>query len=289
MGTSASPAGVEPLEPLEPAKPLIRRVHHNIPAGVWYALAAFGVALLVVVVQLVLYLRRAEPRDLRVIVERELTSNTLRPGERVVRTVPVFRRSGVDYFRQTRGLLVLTDRRLVYLGAAPRDITGASDAPPTFDQREFRIDTLTRLEPSFALLGFARALRVDTPDESVNLGIPSGSWQKALLMRQAFDGRHKKLYGIGQWAARVRGARAQLQKELQEYRRQPVYHVVRPGDAISSIASWYETTPEKIAELNGIVGNKIKVGQKLVIRSGSSTPPQSDTTTPAQSPSPTRR
>lgn len=272
MATSATSVGVEQEpggEPKKPRRPLLRRSPHNIPAAVWYTLAAFGFALVVIFVQLMLHLARKEPRDARVIVERELTLNTLRPGERVVRTVPVFRRSGVDYFRLTRGLLILTDKRLIYLGAPPRDITGASDGPPTFDQREFRIDTLTRLEPSFALLGFARALRIETPDGSVNLGIPSGSWQKALLMRQAWDGRHRKLYALGVWAKKVRDARAELQKELDAYRKQPVYHVVRPGDAISSIASWYETSPEKIQELNGIVGNKIKVGQRLLIRSGS--------------------
>lgn len=268
MATSATPAGVDQGAP-KPRRPLLRRAHHNIPAGVWYTLAAFGLALLVVAVQLVLYLRRHEPRDARAQVERELRMNTLRPGERVVRMVPVFRRSGVDYFRQTRGLLVLTDRRLVYLGAPPRDITGASDAPPTFDQREFRIDTLVHLQPSRALLGFARALRVETPDGSVNLGVPSGSWPQAQLMREAWAARHRKLVAIGAWAKKVREARGSLQKQLEAYRRQPVYHVVRPGDAISSIASWYETTPEKIAELNGIVRNKIKVGQKLLIRSGS--------------------
>ena len=56
--------------------------------------------------------------------------------------------------------------------------------------------------------------------------------------------------------------------ELAEYKKQPVYHIVRAGDAISSIADWYETTPQEIAQLNGIVGNKIKVGQRLLIRSG---------------------
>jgi hypothetical protein len=268
MATSASPAGVEQLKPPDDRGPLLRRVRPNIPAAVWYTLAAFGFAILVVLVQIALYVRRSEPRDARAIVERELRSNTLQPGERVVRTVPVFRRNGTDYFRQTRGLLVLTDRRLIYLGAPPRDITGASDGPPTFDQREFRIDTLVRLEPSFAMLGFARAIRVESPDGDVNLGIPSGAWQKAQLMRQAWDVRHKRLNAIGVWAQHVRDARAQLQRQLEEYRRQPVYHVVRAGDAVSSIASWYETSPDKIRELNGIVGNKIKVGQKLLIRSG---------------------
>ena len=88
-------------------------------------------------------------------------------------------------------------------------------------------------------------------------------------MRAAWDAWHRREYALGVWVKRVRDARAQLQRDLQAYRRQPVYHVVRPGDAISSIASWYETSPEKIQELNGITGNKIKVGQKLLIHPGS--------------------
>jgi hypothetical protein len=248
--------------------PLIRRPGRRVPAALWYALVAFGVAFLVFVAQLLLYSRRSEPRDARAIVERELRENTLQPGERVIRSVPVFRRTGVDYFRQTRGVLVLTDRRMIYLGAPPRDITGASDAPPAFDQREFRIDTLVRVRPSFALLGFSRALEIDAPGESVTLGIPSGSWPTAQLVRQAWDVRHRKLQALGVWGAKVRDARAQLRKELETYRKQPVYHVVRPGDALSSIASWYETSPEKIQELNALPTNKIKVGQRLLIRSG---------------------
>jgi len=241
-----------------------------VPVAVWYSLAIFGFALLVVLVQLALYTRRREPRDARAIVERELTMNTLAKGERVLRSVPVFRRTGVDYFRRTRGLLVLTDRRLIYLGAPPRDITGASDAAPTFEQREFPIDTLVRVRGSFALLGFARALKVESPEGELKLGIAGGAWPQAQMMRAAWTARHQTLRSIGAWAQRVRDARGQLTKQLEEYRRQPVYHVVRPGDAISSIASWYETSPEKIRELNAIEGNKIKVGQRLLIRSGSS-------------------
>lgn len=272
MSTSASSVGLEPGRESERGKsrnPLLRVSRRNIPHAVWYTLAALGFAVLVVLVQAALYTRRREPRDARAIVERELTTNTLQAAERVIRTVPVFRRTGADYFRQTRGLLVLTDRRLVYLGAPPRDITGASDAPPTFDQRDFRIDTLVKLERSFALLGFSRALRIETPETSLNLGVQSGSWQKAQLMRVAWEARHRRLEDIGVWAKKVRDARAHLGKILEEYRRQPVYHVVRPGDAISSIASWYETSEDKVRELNGISGNTIKVGQRLLIRSGS--------------------
>lgn len=268
MATSASSVDVtHPGEP-SPRRPLLRRARHSIPTGVWYALGIFGFAFLVVALQLVLHVFRTEPRNARAIVERELRVNTLQPGERVIRSVPVFRRNAVDYFRQTRGLLVLTDRRLVYLGAPPRDITGSSDAPPTFDEREFRIDTLTRIEPSFAVLGFTHALKVEAPEGTIKLGVPGDAWANARMLREAWSARHRKLEGLGEWAKRVRGARVEIQRMVADYRKQPVYHVVRPGDALGSIADWYQVAPDTIRKLNGIVGNKIKVGQRLLIRNG---------------------
>lgn len=273
MATTASSAGaIDPGEPngAAPApRPLLRRVQHRVPKGVWYGFAAVGFAVLVVLLQVALYMRRAEPRDARAIVRRELATNTLRPGERVIRTVPVYRRAAVDYFRATRGLLVLTDKRLVYLGAPPRDITGASDAPPAFDQREFRLDTAVVIDGSFAILGFSRALDIEAPVNGLKLGVRSDGWAEAKALQRDWAERHQQLRAIGAWGARVRQARGELARVLADYRRQPVYHVVRPGDAISSIASWYEVPADSIARLNGIVGNRIKVGQRLLIRNGS--------------------
>jgi hypothetical protein len=270
MATTASSANEVPDEPSAPPSPFLRRVHRRVPNGVWYTLAALGFAVIVVLLQLAFYMRRAEPRDARAIVEREFRANVLEPGERLVRSVPVYRRNGADYYRQTRGLLALTDRRLVYLGAPPRDITGSSDAPPTFDQRVFRIDTLTDINASFAVLGFSRALVVESPTDDIKVGIPSGQWPKAKLLQQAWAAQHRKLATIGIWGEKVRRARTELKQQLDEYRKQPVYHVVRPGDAISAIASWYETSIDSIAQLNGIVNNRIRVGQRLLIRKGAS-------------------
>jgi hypothetical protein len=270
MTTPASTTGAEPLIP---RRPLLRRPHRTIPPGVWYALAALGIALLIVLGELMLHVRESAPRDQIAVVERELKLNTLRPGERVLRSVPVFRRTSVDYLRQTRGLLVLTDHRLIYLGAPPRDITGASDGPPTFDMMEFRIDTLVHIEPSFAMLGFAHALRIDSPrrvgtDDDLTLGVPGANWRGAELLRLAWAGRQQKLAAIGAWGARVRAARADVQKMLARYRAEPIYHVVRPGDAVGSIADWYQTSPDSIRALNHLNGNTIKVGQRLLIRAG---------------------
>ena len=252
------------------AAPTIRaRPRRTIPTGVWYALAALGCALIIVLVQVVVYTSRSEPRDARAIVERELMMNTLQPGERVLRSVPVTRRSGAEYFRRTRGLLVLTDRRLVYLGAPPRDITGPADPAPMFDQREFPIDTLVVMARAYPMLGFARGLSVASPYGSLSVAVPASAWDRAQALRKDWDARHTTLGTIGVWAQRVRDARKSLEVILSEYRKSPVYHVVRPGDAISSIAAWYEVTPDDIRQRNAIEGNKIKVGQKLLIREGS--------------------
>ena len=77
----------------------------------------------------------------RTIAERELQLNTLQPGERVLRMVSVFKRPAISYFRATRGLLVLTNQRLLYLGLEPRDLLAAPDLPPTFEERDFPVDT----------------------------------------------------------------------------------------------------------------------------------------------------
>src|SRR5688572_26509263 len=124
---------------------LLRRARRHVPQWAWFTMVALAFALVIIGVQLAFFLGSTDPRDSRVIVDRELRMNTLRQGESVVRAVPVFRRSAVDYFRATRGTVVLTPNRLVYLGAPPRDISGASGSAPTFDQREFPIDTLIKV------------------------------------------------------------------------------------------------------------------------------------------------
>ena len=46
----------------------------------------------------------------------------------------------------------------------------------------------------------------------------------------------------------------------------PSVYRVRPGDNLSTIARRYDTTPERLRELNGLRSSKILVGQRLKIR-----------------------
>ncbi len=63
-------------------------------------------------------------------------------------------------------------------------------------------------------------------------------------------------------------------------------YVVRPGNTLFSIARWHGTTVSALKAVNGLAGNTIYAGQRLVIPSESSvpgSPPQTPAPTPAPS------
>src|SRR5207249_3353958 len=179
---------------------------------------------------------RTEPRDARAIAERELEVNTLAPGEQVYRIVSVFRRPAIDYFRATRGLLVLTNRRLLYLGLQPRDLLASPDMPPTFEERDFPIDTLVQLSAGRTLLGFARAININTPNGTLKLGIPSKAWPSASVMIVAMDARHAKAVAEGVRQRQLRALADSERRAAEARRRQPQFYTVRRGDALANIA-----------------------------------------------------
>jgi hypothetical protein len=228
-----------------------------------------ALVLAVVLVQFAIHAFRTEPRDSTGITERELRLNALVPNEHVYRMVPVFQRPVLDYFRATRGLLVLTNHRLLYLGLQPRDLLAGSDAPPTFEQRDFPIDTLVRLRSGRTLFGLAKAIVIDTPQGQFSFGVPGASWPKANMLLHAVQARHDKLYAEGARQKQLRLLAAAERKAAEVEARKPQYYTVKRGDALSTIASQWNTTPDKIREWNHIPGNTIKVGQTLLVRPAS--------------------
>ena len=219
-----------------------------------------------IVVQLIVHMARTDPRDSRAIAERELRVNTLQPGERVFRMVSVFKRPVIDYFRATRGLLVLTNQRLLYLGLEPRDLLAAPDLPPTFEERDFPIDTLVRVSAGRTFFGIAKAVVISTPNERLKLGVPSSAWPQADLIIVGMNVRHDR--AVAQSAQqRAMLARAEAQRrEAEAARRKAKFYTVKRGDALGSIATIWNTTPEKLQAWNKLPTNKIRVGQVLLVR-----------------------
>jgi LysM repeat protein len=58
---------------------------------------------------------------------------------------------------------------------------------------------------------------------------------------------------------RLRTAVAALIKE-------PIYYKVKRGDALFSIARKFETTPEQIQQWNQLQGDRVKIGQRLLVK-----------------------
>ena len=203
---------------------------------------------------------RTEPRNATMLVTRELANGMLDEGEHPLRTVSVIRRSAADYFRATRGMLVLTERRLIYVGLTPRDILDPGDELPTFEQLSLTTDTTIALSTGRMLIGNLPALVISTPYDRTVLGVKEG-WPGALQLLTEVRARQEALRAD---AVRQRRAR----EEAEAAARRPVYHVIRRGEALEVIARRYNLTIERLRELNGLTGNRVRAGDSLLVKPG---------------------
>jgi hypothetical protein len=266
MGSSipANPPFDSPERPARP-RPRIKRKRRMQPS-VRYSLIFGALVAVAIMIQFAVHMARTDPRDSRAIAERELQLNVLEPGEQIIRAVSVFKRPAISYFRATRGLLVLTNRRLLYLGLEPRDLLAAPDLPPTFEQREFAIDTLMRVTSGRTFFGIAKAVVITTPYETLKLGVPSGAWPQADIMIVAMKVRRDKALALSAQQEDYL-LKAEMQRQArEEARRKAKYYTVKRGDALGSIATIWNTTPEKLREWNKLPDNRIRVGQTLLVK-----------------------
>jgi hypothetical protein len=247
-------------------RPRIRRRKKRMRPGMRYSLLVGALLAVAIVVQFAVHTARTDPRDMRAIAERELELNTLEPGEHVIRSVSVFKRPAINYFRATRGLLVLTNKRLLYLGLEPRDLLAAPDLPPTFEQREFPVNASLEVSAGRTFFGIAKAVVIKTPNETLRLGVPADAWPRADLMIVSMGVRHDRALALNK-ELRKELAEAEAQRQrVEASRRKPKFHTVRRGDALGSIATMWNTTPDKLRTWNKLPDNKIRVGQVLMVR-----------------------
>jgi hypothetical protein len=264
------PAPTETQEHVVPSAAIRRRRprhgRRRLHPWVRYFLPFLVLAVVLLGVQIAIHAFRTDPRDALALTQRELQLTVLRPGERVYGVVPAHHRSAVNYLRATRGILVLTDQRMVFLGLVPRDLVASPDAPAAFEQRDYPIDTLVRIHRTYAPLSLARALEIDTPRGDQKLAVPRSAWGRAVALKRVFDWQHETLFEEGRRQGSLRTTVAGAQRAATVERKRPWYHLIRRGEALSSIASLYDTTPEQLRSLNNIVGDRIRAGQRLMVK-----------------------
>ena len=241
--------------------PVIRkygRLGRHTPALIAGALVVV-VPLLVLIGTVTLHNIRTQPRNAISLVGREIRQGVLRPGEPVLHSIPVYQRSASDYFRRTIGELVMTGERVVYVGLVPRDVFAAGADPDVFERAAFATDTMTSLRATRAVLGTAPAVAIERDDDRVVLAVPRESWGAAEAMIAAVADR--------QSAERAEAERIEAERlAAEEAAKRPIYHTVVAGEALSTIATRYGITVERVQELNGMTDTKIRIGQQLLVK-----------------------
>jgi hypothetical protein len=253
-----------------------RRRRGAYPIWLKYLSWCVGLAILVTAAQIAVHAVRSDPRDALVFAERELQLSVLRQNEKVLATVSVWQRPAIDYFRPTRGVLVVTDApgdsanpvggRLIYLGLQPRDPLSRPDAPPTFDEREWPLDTAVVVTPTRTLFFLSRAISIAAPHEKLTVGVPSPASGNADALLRAVGKKYGLLRAVGWQRREARRARDRDRQMASQQGRREWFHTVRRGEALASVARLFNTTPDEIRTLNGITGDKIKIGQRLKVK-----------------------
>lgn len=264
--STATPAG--PAVPVRAMKPSRKRRNgRRLHPWVRYPLWLGAVMAVIVASQLALHMARSEPRNARALTDRELRLTVLEPGEQVRQAVSVFSRSPLHYYRASRGVLVLTDRRLVYLSLMPRDIVSTPDAPPAFEQRDFPIDTLTRVRSGRTFFQLARGLVIDAPGGAVTLAVPENAWDNADSLRRILGWEHAGIIAEARRRNDLQRAVLAAREAAARDAKKARYHVVQGGEALASIASLYGTTPEQLGAMNQLgASTRIKAGQRLLVK-----------------------
>ncbi|MDB4917768.1 MAG: hypothetical protein JWM95_5412 [Gemmatimonadetes bacterium] len=259
-----------------------RRSRGRYPIWLKYLGWIVGLAVFVTATQIAYHAIRSDPRDARVFAERQLRLSALRPDEKVVAEVSVFQRPAIDYFRATRGLLVLTEApgdsanpiggRLLYLGLQPRDPLSPEGAPPTFDERDWRLDTAVTVTPTRVFFFLSRAVRVASGREHITVGVPTPASSDADALLAALEARYAKIRAVGWQRREERRARDRAKQTAVHEGRREWYHTVRRGEALSSVARLFHTTEDEIRRLNGLTGDRIRLGQSLRVKGWTKTP-----------------
>ena len=250
IATGAAPA------PRQPRGPFWRWLGRTILRV--FAWMIGGVILLV----LIAYLLHADSTPAEVVhdrVMRQVRLVTLEPGEEVRLTVDAYHRSPWDYFQKTRGVLVLTDRRVVFVGAPPREILAPRDEPQPFVQRPFPLDTTTAIHFGSVYLGTATGIALRHRQRTQIVAVAP---EHRELLRGIADTMRLRA------AATRELARMRREAELaaQAAARAPRFHIVTQGEALSTIATRFNTTPEQLMAWNGLPSPRIRVGQRLMVK-----------------------
>ena len=181
----------------------------------------------------------------------------LEPGEQVLARVYVSQRNWWDNYRESFGVLAATDHRLLFVGAPPAPwVRRDADGPPELRAHSFPYDVPFTASTRRLLLGLVPGVVVRTTGGDVPFLVPRGERQHARDIARVVDQA---------LAASTAASAREQASSVAPPPPAPVYgaHVVRPGEAVTTIARRYRTTPDVVRQLNRLTSDRIRIGQRL--------------------------
>lgn len=206
-----------------------------------------------------LWQRHLDPVAARSTLTRELSTYALDPGEKVLASAFLYWRSPLSYFRSTHAVLASTDRRLLLLTLTPPDplTREAETTLPTI--RDLPKDTTVRIDTGRVMFGLSRGVTVRARDVRERWAARPDQWSHVQAVISDLSVVQRRMHEDAEAIRLARLAAA-------ESARQPIWHIVRRGEALETIAARYGTTPERLRALNSMANDRIRSGDSLLIK-----------------------
>ena len=195
-------------------------------------------------------------RAARDAARREVTAQ-LHADERVVARVFASQRRWTDMWRESFGILVATDRRVLYVGSPPTPLLRPrEDGPSELLVESFPYDAAFTLEPRSLFRGLVRGLQLRTPTGLANFVVDDGEWREAMAVSRASgEARLAVTRDLEQLSNTDRSSAPQAT----EY----VPYVVQRGETLTGLARRFGTSPAVLRQLNQLRSDDIRAGQRL--------------------------
>lgn len=192
--------------------------------------------------------------------DREISSGMLRYGEKVERKAKVFQRRASEYYRGANGILYATSERIIFVGVAPPSNTRSDDSPDVIITSEFPNDTVLSMKLRRVYLLSSHGVKLSYP------GKPDATFAAYPHESKSLDslviGVNRRLGAMKDTAAMEKRLRDAVAKLIRE----PLYYRIRSGDALSVVSKKFGTTPEKLKEWNKLTGDRVRIGDSLLVK-----------------------
>ncbi|HYW50830.1 MAG TPA: LysM peptidoglycan-binding domain-containing protein [Gemmatimonadaceae bacterium] len=220
---------------------------------------SIGVLLVIAAVIAYLVSLRPDVAAARTLARSELRV-LLEPTERVHAAAWARRREWWDGYRETYGILALTDRRALFVGMPPRELVSPERGPQPFVLMQLGRDESLRARRRRVDLGSAAGVVLEN-DRGQRLAFASNDDAGVdSLLADVARGRRSASQSA-ELATRAR-------RYEQDVTARAVWHVVAAGDALASVAARYGTSEAQLTAWNRLPGTTIRIGQRLLVKPG---------------------